>query len=273
MIIKSMSRKSKSFAQLYDYLRRNKNNLSFTRNTYSDSRNKKKLIKEFLDNYEYIKNSRGSVSLYHEIISLEENNLSVEKQKEILIKLSNKYLELRANNHLAFWVIHEDKNNIHLHLMISSNELEWNKRIRISKKDFADIQNTLEQIKNEYKELSTSNFYRNKKDLSKSKQKEQEIKNRKVTPIKGKIKEDLYDTFKKATSKTYLENHLKYLGYEVYEKGKTVGVIYKNKKYRLKTLWLDRDYKLLLSNIEKIQKREQRWKRQKRNRKLQRLWR
>ena len=77
-----MSRKSNSFSQLYDYLMRDKSNFSFTRNAYSNSQNKEKLIKEFFKNYKFLKDCWGKVRLYHEIISLEINQLSKERQKE-----------------------------------------------------------------------------------------------------------------------------------------------------------------------------------------------
>ena len=52
--------------------------------------------------------------------------------------------------------------------MISSNEIDGAKRIRLSKKEFSTIQKNLESYKNEkYSELSKSSFYQNKKDLSK----------------------------------------------------------------------------------------------------------
>lgn len=259
-----MSRKSKSFSQLYDYLTRDKTNFSFTRNTYSNSKDKDELIKEFMKNSRFLKNSRGKNYLYHELLSLEENSLSLDKQKEILFDLANKYLEARALNHLSFGVIHEDKNHIHLHLMISANEIEGQKRIRLSKKEFSYIQKEIESYKNlKYKELSKTRHYENTKDLSKEKQKEQELKNRTGRSIKDEIKQNFKDMFAKATSKTYFENHLKSLGYELYKRGQTLGVIFENKKYRLKTLGLDNLYASKIKEFEKIKQREVRRNRQK----------
>lgn len=258
MIIKSMSRKSKSFSQLYDYLTRDKSNYSFTRNTYSNSRNKKDLINEFLRNAKYLNNARGKVYFYHELLSLENNNLSLKRQKEILLDLANKYLSARANEHLSFGVIHEDKNHIHLHLMISSNEMENDKRVRLSKQEFSLIQKGLENFKNQkYKELSQSSLYQKEKDLSKEKQNEQELKQRRnATSLKDEIKQNLKNTFSKATSKTYFYNHLKNLNYELYKRGNTIGIIHKNKKYRLKTLGMESDYYSMLKKLEKVSERE-----------------
>jgi len=274
MIIKSMSRKSKSFSQLYDYLLRDKDSFSFTRNAYSNSINKKELIKEFLENYSYLKNSRGRVSLYHELLSLETNNLSFEKQKEILLDLANKYLEIRANNHLSLGVMHKDKEHIHIHLMISSNELNGDKRVRLSKKEFSNIQKTLEDYKNErYKELSQTKLYQNTKETSFEKRKEQEIKHKRNTKtIKDQIKIDLQKSFSNASSKIYLNNHLKNLGFKIYNRGQNIGVIYENKKYRLKTLGLEKEYEKTLIKLEKIKDRELRRAKVKEDRTFQR-WR
>lgn len=272
MIIKSMSRKSNSFSQLYDYLMRENDSFSFTRNSYSNSRNKKDLIREFQENYKHIKNSRGKISFYHELLSLEVNNLSLEKQKEILLDLANKYLELRAKNHISLGVLHKDKDHIHIHLMISSNEITADRRIRLSKKEFSNIQKILEDYKNEkYIELSKTNFYQESKELSKEKRQEQEIKHKRNTKTtKEQIKEDLKSTFAKATSKTYLNNHLQNLGYEIYLRGKTIGVIFEEKKYRLKTLGLDKEYEMTLNNLEKIRDREIKRARAKEDRNLSR---
>ena len=257
MIIKSMSRKSTSFSQLYDYLTRDTSSFTFSRNTYSSPKNKKEFVNEFYANARHLKEARGKVFLYHEVLSLEQNNLSKERQKEILLDMAEKYLFQRADEHLAFGVIHDEKEHIHLHLMISANEIEGDKRVRLSKKEFKEIQQRLENYKNQkYKELRESSLYQDKKDLSKAKQNEQELKNRGAKSTRDTIKATLEDIFKKATSQTYLENRLHSLGYEIYTRGKTTGVKYEGKKYRLKTLGLDVSYKQLLKKLETIQERE-----------------
>ena len=44
--------------------------------------------------------------------------------------------------------------------------------------------------------------------------------------------------------------------YQFYTRGKSTGVTYKNKKYRLNTLGLEKDYKQALSNIQKVVERK-----------------
>lgn len=257
MIIKSMSRKSKSFSQLYDYLTRDTSSFTFSKNTYANSKDKKEFVHEFYDNARYLRGARGKVYMYHEVLSLEENKLSLERQKEILLDMADKYLYQRAQDHLAFGVVHEDKNNMHLHLMISANVIEGEKRVRLSKQEFSQIQQRLENYKNQkYQELKQSTFYQDKKEFSKEKQNEQELKNRGARSVKDEIKENLRDTFSKATSNLYVENHLKNLEYTLYTRGNTQGVTYKSKNYRLKTLGLEKKYKQLFKKFEQIQQRE-----------------
>ena len=257
MIIKSMSRKSKSFSQLYDYLTRDTSSFSFSRNTYSSPKQKKEFINEFYTNAQYIRDARGKVYMYHEVLSLEENNLSSERQREILVDMAEKYLFQRADEHLAFGVVHEEKNNMHLHLMISANEIEGDKRVRLSKAEFKQIQQRLENYKNQkYKELKQSSLYQDKKEFSKEKQNEQELKNRGAKSIKDVLKESVRESFLKAQSQSSLEKSLNSKGYKFYTRGNTVGITHKNKKYRLKTLGLENEYKQLFKKFEHRKERE-----------------
>lgn len=68
MIIKSMSRKSKSFSQLYDYLTRDTSSFTFSRNTYANSNNKKEFVNEFYSNARHLREARGKVYMYHEVL-------------------------------------------------------------------------------------------------------------------------------------------------------------------------------------------------------------
>ena len=252
-----MSRKSKSFSQLYDYFTREKWGHCFSRNTYANCMNKKEFVSEFYANAKYLKNARGKLYMYHEVLSLGDNDLSIDRQKEILLDIAEKYLILRAEHHLSLGVLHEDKHNLHIHLMISANEIESDRRVRLSKKDFSSIQKTLENYKNQkYHELKQTSFYQGLKDLSRDKQGEQEIKNRGAKSIKDQIKEDLQETFRKANTQTYFENHLSSQGFEVYTRGQSSGVRYKGKNYRLKTLGLENDYKQMMKRFEKKRARE-----------------
>lgn len=254
-----MSRKSQSFHQLLDYLQKEDDGKSFTWNMYSDKANYKELVKEFMQNAKHLKNSRGKVFLYHEVLSLENSGLTKKEMEKILYDLADKYINARAKNHLVYANIHNDTNNPHIHLMISANEIESSKRLRLSKKEFAEIQSHLEIYKNtKYKELEQSRIYGKEKDKSKSKQAEQEMKHkRKKTTQKEFIRENLQDIFSKATTIEYLKKAMESRGFEFYTRGATQGVTLDGKNYRLKTLGLEQEYRKTQQNIKQAEARKE----------------
>ncbi len=229
MIIKSLSRQNKSFGALYNYLTRDEDSRLRGFNLYSDPYNKRAVTKEFLENSRYLKRSRGKNYYYHEIISLSKNSLNQKEQEQILSDLTSKYISLRAENHLTFTALHTDKEHTHIHLMISANETMGTKRERLSKKDFSTIQKELETYVTEmYPELEQTKHYN--KDLSKFKSKKEELIS------------TLEELFKTSTSKDLFEKHCKESDLAFYVRGKTHGVLYEGKKYRLKTLGVLESY-------------------------------
>lgn len=240
MIIKSLSRHTKSFEALYKYLTRDKDSILNTFNLYTDPYNKKELIKEFLENAEHLRRARGKNYLYHEIISLPKNNLTLKEQQNILSDLVTKYISLRADNHLTFTALHKDKEHTHIHLMISANELVGTKRVRLSKKDFSTIQKELEEYTNSiYPQLGNTKHYN--KDLDKIKSK------------KEQLKYNLEELFRNAKSKKEFIALMKEYNLEFYTRGKTTGVIFDGKKYRLKTLGVLEAYEKVVEKMEQGQ--------------------
>ena len=238
MIIKSLSRATKSFESLYNYLTRDSSSTLNTFNLYANAYSKADVVDEFLENAKYLKRARGKNYLYHEIISLNKNNLTLTKEKNILIDLVNKYISLRANNNLVFTALHSDKEHTHIHLMISANKIMGRKRVRLSKKEFSTIQKELEEYINTiYPELGTTKHYN--KDFK-------DIKSK-----KEKLIDILEDLFNNSTSKDEFIQNIKNLGLEFYTRGKTVGVIYGGKKYRLKTLGVLDKYNNTVDNFNK----------------------
>ena len=233
MIIKSLSRQNKSFDALYKYLTRDKDSILRGFNLYSNPYYKEEIVKEFLQNAQYLKRSRGKNYYYHEIISLAKNNLAKEEQEKILIDLASKYISLRAENHLTFSALHTDKEYTHIHLMISANEYMGNHRVRLSKKDFNTIQKEIEEYTNTiYPELGQERHYN--KDFSKFRSKKEELVN------------TLEKLFKKSLSSNLFDEYCKDLNIEFYTRGKSVGVFYEKKKYRLKTLGVLESYESCL---------------------------
>jgi hypothetical protein len=246
MISKSKSRAYQGgFRQLLKDYFANKDYLErFTWNMYADRFNDEELKNEFLENSKHLKGARGKNYLYHEIISLPHNELSDEKIKDILHNLASEYLSKRANNHLAFGVLHNDTKHPHIHLVFSSNEINGNKRVRLTKDEFSQIQQYMEEYKNtHFKELEQTHHYK------------QNTKEQKLSK-KQQIKNDLQGIFSKSLSKTALENALKNKGYEIKKRGAITRVIFENKPYRLKTLGLESEYNSTLSRVEKSQSRK-----------------
>lgn len=256
MIIKSMSRTNQTFFQLIQYFEKEQILNKFAWNLYSNLEDEAELTREFLSNAQHLKNSRGKVYLYHEILSLEKNKLTLEKQKQIINDLTKQYIQQRANNNLVYGVIHNDTNNLHMHLMISSNKIMEQKRTRLSKLEFKQIQQNIERYKNiTYKhQLEPTYIYHKPRSHEKIKEKvqEQEIKHKRKKQTKKEfVREQLEQLFKKSLSKNALEKSLKNNGFEIY---KDIGVKFENKSYRFKTLGLDFEYKQTLKRHEQKEK-------------------
>lgn len=254
-----MSRSSASFASLYDYLTRDSDFELDGYNLYSSPHDRKAIVEEFMKNSEFLQRARGKNYLYHEIISLSKNNLPSKEQQKILQDLAQEYLSKRAGQHLAFTALHKDKEHMHMHLMISANEIEGDKRIRFSKDSFALIQKDLENYVNErYPQLNPTEHYQKSKGDKKSSRKEQEMKSRKkASSRKDELCETLRTVFEKATSEEYFKNTLKNRGMEFYVRGKTAGIVFEDKKYRLNTLGLQTEYNQFVNKLERIKNRKE----------------
>jgi len=248
-----------SFASLYDYLTRGKESRLNGRNLYASPFDREALIREFMENASYLKRARGKNYLYHEIISLSKSHLSLKEQEKILGDLVQKYLAKRAPEHLAFTALHKDKDHVHIHLMISANELMGQRRVRLSKTAFNEIQKELERYANTaYPELEQTSHYQKAKGRGKNKRSEQELKSRTKKPSKkDELFSKLESIFEKSTKRSAFEKMLVSEGIEFYTRGKTQGVIFEGKKYRLKTLGLELEYNQLQNKLDRTQKREE----------------
>ena len=264
MIIKSMARKSPSFRQLAKYMDKGKKNHKsfevFYRNLYS--RENEGISDEFKKNAENLHHRKNGNYLYHEVISITRNpEVDFEKQKEILYSLVNDYVELRAKRNLVYGIMHTDKtDNLHYHLMISSNELGSEKRHRLNKSTFAKIQKDIEKnVLNNFPELGQKIIY-NQNKAEKTKQGEYELKKRTGKESqRDKIKRELTEVFKNSKGKADFFNKLSDAGFEIYVKGNTIGVKSKEtaRNYRLKTLGLLDEFEKISGTIEEVEHRKE----------------
>mgnify|MGYP000051488735 CR=1 FL=1 len=253
-----MSRKDASFSQLYDYIVKGQSEGDEKYNNYHNtfSFNRDGIINEFNENSLLLNKRKNGNYLYHEIISLKSaDGFSKEKQKEMLNDIVEKYIQERANNSLVFGGIHDEKDhNLHYHLMISANEINKNKRHRLNKKQFSDIKNNIENYTLErYPELKQEKIINNNKSSYSEKQNETEYKKRTgKTTKRESVKERLKTAFGKIKSKNEFDSGLESEGLKYYTRGDNIGFIdlSDGKKYRLKTLELSDEFKVLTSKLE-----------------------
>jgi Relaxase/Mobilisation nuclease domain len=254
MIIKSMSRNNKSFEALYDYFTKEANSRVFGFNLYANPSDKKRVVEEFLRNAKPLHKARGKNFLFHEIISLRKSSLDRHLQEEILLKLANEYIDKRAKDHLVFSALHQDKEHLHIHLMISANKIMEYKRTRLSKAQFATIQKELESFQNtHFPELYSKHYDKSysKENFHESRD-EQEIKaKRKTASNKDKLKDELLKRFEQADSEQKLKEVLERDGIHLYTRGKNTGVEFEGKKYRFGTLGIANEYESMQSRLDR----------------------
>ena len=280
MIIKSMSRKHQSFAQLIDYIEgeaklRSRKYCVF-HNTYS--RTTDRLKTEFMENSDHLRYRKNGVYLYHEVISItrahQSQKIDEDQQKTALKQIVEQYLHHRGKHNLAYAVLHEDTEHLHFHIVMSANEAGDTNRTRLSKEKFAGIQTNLEQwVLEKHPELEQQAvFHKNQTEAERQQCKEkkdhetsqkshlskagEELKRRGgKTSIRDDIGEKLADIFTTATDPRHFADLLEKAGFKLYQRGQQHGVTDSDgKKYRLNKLGLGEAWnKLEARMMEKLQ--------------------
>ncbi len=253
MIIKSMSRKSRSFSQLFHYMKNGSSKNSaydfFSKNLYSN--NDKDIVKEFLKNSHYLRSRANGNFLFHEVISITKSKqLTLKQEKERLFEIVRYYTEKRCDNNLVIGFLHDEKtNNVHYHLMISSNEIDCHKNQRLTKFDFSKVKKETEKyVIEKHPELEQDIIINAKIEQRKAHQsnKAWELKRKGGRQVK---KDWMITTLSKAFLSSYSKddflNQLAKQNIEMYNRGKIIGFINQqdSKKYRLKTLGLENEFK------------------------------
>lgn len=222
----------------------------FSKNLYTN--NGKDITAEFMRNARLLKARANGNYLFHEVISLTKSKqLTLEQEKERLFDIIRLYTEKRCDNNLVTGFLHDEKsNNIHYHLMISSNEVGEYKNQRLTKYEFDKVKKSTEKyVIDKYPELEQDIIINWQKDNAKKEQRKSKQSN-KAGEVrrqggrlekKEKITNTLRDIFTKCRSMGELFTHLSAQKIEMYNRGKTIGFItlHDNKKYRLKTLGLE----------------------------------
>ena len=252
MIIKSLSRKTASFRQLLEYFHREKTVAAdaYTHNLINAE--PEEAAAEMEANAAYLPaRSNGNV-VYHEIISLPENNkLPVSRQAIILEDLVGQYVKRRCPNNLVYGKCHRDQSHLHYHLAISANGLRDRRRHWLPKADLARIQREVEAYKIEtYPELGQERYYdegarkrKLQREMDKPTLTDREMAMKRRTGQPSRKERDhatLKAIFAQVRSEGELQTELKSAGFALYARGRTEGVMADDgRKYRLRTLGLE----------------------------------
>ena len=255
-----MSRKVPSFDQLIDYMDLGAS--SREHNIYYNlySRKPEDIYTEFSQNSRFLPKRKNGVFMYHEVISITRSNLLSEAQQiEILRKVIYQYIQDRAGQNLVYGVLHDEKvDNLHYHLLISSNHLESQKRHRLSKADFDKIKRNLETYVLEcFPELQQ------KKLISRSQEEKQateglsnsgvELKRRTgKTPQRDIVRDTLLHIFSTAKNHEQLIELLESENLKLYKRGQHWGVVNEQtkRKHRFTTLGVNDAFLSLEKSIQ-----------------------
>ncbi len=271
-----MSRKTVSFGQLLEYLNTPEHSCpAILQNLRTKTDDLDAIEREFLDNARYLPPRKNGNVLYHEVLSF--SDLDRGQITPALENLARKYLELRAPYALAYGKAHLDTDCPHIHLMISANNVSSSRRLRVSRSRFANIKRELEAYQREqYPFLKHSLVIdRTSRQTSEKKQatavplrrrRESERvrrlrkQGRKNQPSeKELLRTALLDELTTAHSGEAFFLRLKLLGLRLYRRGRTVSVedMAAGRRYRLKTLGLDRAFSNALDRWQVLPERLQ----------------
>lgn len=248
MIIKIKSHKNRtSFRKLLGYMLHDKDRLfddkgysfAVTHNLKGDSI--EEWVEQYLENEEYRQHRRvDSVLATHEIISFHRDdavNISLDKLEDI----ARQYVRERNIKGMYVAVPHFDKEHYHIHICASGVEYMTGKSMRLAKKDLKVLKQRIQAYQQEkYPELSKSIVNHGKPPKEKALLSEKEYQY-KLRTGRATDKEQLIGilktSYKKANSKETFFELLEESGLSTYIRGgKTSGVVFSGRKFRLKTL-------------------------------------
>jgi len=248
MIIKIKSHKNKkSFKSLLDYMINDKDRLfdkagksfAITHNLVGDSIDE--WVKQYKANEECRQHKRvNSIILTHEILSWHKDDA-----KDIsLVKLEDmarEYIQKRNPNGIYVAVPHFDKEHYHVHVCSSGIEYRTGKTMRLAKKDLQILKQKVQQYQLEkYPELNKSivNHGKLPKEQALLSEKEYQYQQRTGRATdKEQVIGMLKTCYKKANSKDGFFDMLNESGLKTYVRGGRIsGVVFSERKFRLKTL-------------------------------------
>lgn len=273
MVIKSMSRKTWSFRQLLHYINepQQKGRFAILHNLRSAFDYLPQIEAEFLENSRHIRNQpKSGVVLYHEIIAIAEADRE-KVTEEMLIDLTREYLRRRAPNALAYAKAQFDTDSPHVHILISGNLIESEKKLRLERKQFEQIKREMEVYQVEkYPQLSHSIVYGKQRHKAHNRPTLTQGEQERIRRLKDRVdkpptqKEEARERLKACLTAAQSEEHLIELlnaaQLAPYVRGKTPGVTdtRTGRKYRLNTLGLDQEGQETIQRLRASQPQQER---------------
>jgi len=255
MVIKTLSRKAKnlSFHNLIHYVNRQEKqkatmqlfdpNFRIYHNLQDTDTNA--IISEFKENLKYKSYRKGGVGAYHEILSFKHEDSQAITQG-IIEDLAHIYIQKRSPKGLAYGAVHTDKDHIHLHLVISSNQLMSKRANRLTQEQFLEVRKYIEDYQKTkypnlksivYDDLKLKKELRQEQDKNTRKERLKKLEGRGVSH-KQLMQDLLVKSMTSSNNPQKFHNHIlkeKDTNLYVY-RNKVTGVIYGGRKYRFSTL-------------------------------------
>jgi hypothetical protein len=256
VILKSMARKTPTFGQLAGYMDRKADpryahfwNLDVP---YGASR--EEVVRGFELNDLLLRSRSNGNRLYHEILSLKRaEGLSVERQKDILHDLAAKWLAERAPGQLGYARMHVERDHVHYHIMLSAGERGRDRPVRLPRAEFARMQKDLEAYAMQrFPQLGVERRYGKTPAERTRRPRQREDAMRRRTgggSDRERAAGVLREAFARARNGRELADALAACGFSVHQRGDSVSFGHAGRRYRLRTLGLEADYRRLVERL------------------------
>lgn len=199
------------------------------------------LEQAFRENAKYKRSRKGGVTLFHDVIS---SSAASGATPETMYELTQHYLAQRnAKGGLAVAALHQDKDHLHCHIMLSANVRGSEKSMSISRKEFYQIREDFERKQVELG-LTQDIVYLPEYKRSKTKGErsgsdaERHIKKRGRDTHKQHLRKILEKAFENARDKIHFFSLVNaHDGVQVYHRNSNpTGINFNNRKYRFTRL-------------------------------------
>jgi len=245
MIIKIKALKKLDFNRVVRYILKDKTQNSFIIRHNLRGKLMSNWITQFEENeIKYRKRKRKNATvLTHEIMSFAKDdnpNLTL----TILKDLARKYIEYRGKEAIVLAVPHFDKDHTHIHFLFSGIKYKSSETMRMSHDEFKQLKYIIQQYQmDKYPELIHSIVWHGKGDKVHINDIEYKSNSRGLETNKEIVKRLVSEVKEKAQSDSHFYLLLKEQNIKPYHRGgKVVGVRFKEKKYRWRTIMIREKY-------------------------------